>query len=249
MRKSGGGGVALLLALLLAACGSSNISNSASSDAALMRIRNAVQRTEAAGTAHLVTDSLDSGVGSSSANHLTIVGDIRFAGPDLSLTSTVQTQNSSASPPEMQVCIGTSLYLNASSNPGDWVRGTCHQPYAYLGVVPTKALMATEGPVTEVRVQEQDGERTTEYMVPIPASVQSVAATHSNNQPYKIRISVAPFVLSVWLDGAGRIVRTQGTLRATSSRKSGSSVQRTTTTLSDFGKVVHIVAPAHTLGS
>lgn len=245
MRRSGGGWLVLLLALLVAACGSSTASNSRGSDAALLRVQNAVQRTEAAGTAHLVTNSIDSGKGSNSVTHLTIVGDIRFAGPDLSLTTTVQSPNSSPARPETQVCIGTNLYIGISSNPDSWVRGTCHQPYAYLGAVPTKALTTTQGPVTVVGVRQVDGERATEYLVPMPGSTQSVAATNSNNQPYKIRVSAKPFVLSLWLDAAGRIVQTQATVTTTSSRQGGSSVERTTTTLSDFGKVVHIVAPTH----
>ena len=93
--------------------------------------------------------------------------------------------------PETQVCIGTNLYIGISSNPDSWVRGTCHQPYAYLGAVPTKALTTTQGPVTGVRVRQVDGERATECLVPMPGSTQSVAATNSNNQPYKIRVSAS----------------------------------------------------------
>ena len=213
----------------------------------MARIKDAVQQTEAAGTAHLAIDSdamsNQGSVTKRQVNHLTTVGDIRFAGPDLSVSTKV-TGNSSAPSCSTAVYIGTNFYVNTCPPRGTWDRGTDGQPYSYLGSVDAQALMTTEGPVTVVGAQEVDGRPTTEYLVPVPGSTTTVPLTNSNNQPFSRRITTAPFVLSVWLDGAGRIVRTQGSLVDTASGENGSSSERTTSTLSDFGKVVHIVAPA-----
>jgi len=48
----------------------------------------------------------------------------------------------------------------------------------------------------------------------------------------------------VWLDRAGRIVRTQATQKTTRSPASPVVVQNSMTTLSNFGEAVQITAPA-----
>ena len=80
----------------------------------------------------------------------------------------------------------------------------------------------------------------------MPRSVQSVPLSDSHNHSYTARFTTAPFTLAVWLDGAGRIVRTSGTDVTTSSRPAGRAPGTTTVTLSAFGEPVHIVAPVVT---
>ncbi len=207
MRRIGGPGSAPLVVLLVAACRSTTASKSPGSEAALARIKSAVRLTEDAGTAHLAIDSDGQATfgrpsaAKKQADHLTVVGDIRFAGPDLSLTNKAQTGNVPAPTRSMSIYIGKDLYLSASLSPSRWVRGTNRQPYAYLGAVTTKALTTTKGPVTVVGVRSVDGQPATEYLVPIPGAVQTLALTNSNNQPYNEQITMAPFIASVWLDG------------------------------------------------
>ena len=254
MRTYGGAGAAVLLALVLAACGSPSASKASGSDAALLRIKNAVERTEAAGTAHLVTDSVtktasSQGSGSKSQqSHLTTVGDIEFAGPDLALSTTTQSGSTSPSG-ATAIYVGKHLYLNASPPGGPWVKEPYREPYPYLGAVQAEALTAATGPVTVVGTRDLDGRTTTEYSIPMPGSTTTEPLTNDNNQPYTEEIRIAPFVLSVLLDADGRIVRTQATLVATVSGTPHAAVEQTTTNLSDFGEAVHIAAPARTLES
>jgi hypothetical protein len=250
MRHRGGVALILVAASVLAACGSANATKPPRPSAALVAIRDSVQRTESAGTAHFVTASenaisLGQGSGTKSrSERIMVVGDLRFPGPDASFTSVVQAGTSPASPSVKQIDIGADTYLLTSPSATSWVRGTLHHPYPYLGPVETTVLERTEGPVSTMGTRLVGGVTTTEYSVPVPASTSTTVLTNSMNQPYDVAITTAPFALSVWLDGAGRIVQTQATLVVTQSRSAGSAVQSITTTLSDFGEAVQIVAPA-----
>jgi hypothetical protein len=241
-------GISALVGLLLASCGSSSATNSSGSSTALRRINAAVGRTEAAGSAHLETvvdTSRLSSTGSSAsgaADHLTSVGDIRFDGPDVK--TTVQSGNPAISPITTAIYIGSNQYTNASSDPHVWVRVSYRQRYPYLGAVQTTALTTTTGPVTMAGSGEVDGQPATEYLVPLPGLTKTVA--NSKNQPHGVHIHVAPFVLSVWLDRAGRILRTQATEEITGSQ---ASVERITTTLSNFGEAVQISAPSTSISA
>ncbi len=255
MKKSVALGIGAL-AVLVAGCGSSAAVHGSGSADALRRIHAAVGRTEAAGSAQLVsiTDSHggSGGVASRStagqAYHLASIGHISFAGPDLVVTRTVTSANGT-SPTTSAIYLGNTLYLNSSSRPGGWVRTNVHQGYAYLGPVQTSALTTTTGPVTVAGSGVVGGQPATKYLVPIPASTQTVPLTSSKNQPYDDIIHIAPFVLSVWLDRAGRIVRTQATQVATSPQSPKGVVESSTTTLSDFGVPVQITAPTLSSGT
>lgn len=146
------------------------------------------------------------------------------------------------------VYIGSNLYVHVSSDPHGWVRTSRHQSYPYLGAVQTTALTTTRGPVTVVGAEEVDGQPAIKYLVPIPGSAKTVALTNSKNQPYHEQFHISPFIVSVWLDRAGRIVRTQATQETTSSQASQVVVEKSTTTLSDFGEAVQIDAPATSAG-
>lgn len=134
-------GISALVGLLLAGCGSSASTNSSGSSTALRRINAAVARTEAAGSAHLVTVSDTSGQSSSgssgagASSHLTTVGDIRFAGPDLTLTTTARSGNSATSTNGTAIHIGGDLYVSAGSDPHGWIKVPSRQRYPYLGAV------------------------------------------------------------------------------------------------------------------
>jgi hypothetical protein len=245
--------ISALAGLLLAGCGSAASTTSPGSSNALRRINAAVGLTEAAGTAHLVTISDTTGrspAGSSAnvaASHLTSVGAIRFAGPDLTLTTTAQTGRSAISTTR-SIYVGSYLYINVSSDLHGWVRAPYHQTYPYLGAVQTTALTTTTGPVTVVGSENVNGQSATQYLVPIPGSTKTIPLTNSKNQPYNEHLNTAPFVLSVWLDRAGRIVRTQATQKVTISQAPRIAVETSTTTLSDFGEVIQISAPTNLVG-
>jgi hypothetical protein len=254
MGKCGVAGISLLVGLLVAGCGSTSATNGPGSSGALRRIHAAVGRTEAAGSAHLVTVVDTSGPSSATssaagvADHLTSVGDITFDGPDLKLTNTVRSGDQATSPSTTLIYLGATLYANVSTDPHGWVRMPDHQSYAYLGAVQTTALTTATGPVTLAGTAEVDGHPATRYLVPIAGSTRTVALTNSTNQPYHQRFHIAPFVLAVWLDGAGRIVRTQATQETTSSPTSPVVIEHSTTTLSAFVEPVQIDAPSVSTG-
>ncbi|HEX7443564.1 MAG TPA: hypothetical protein VF320_06740 [Acidimicrobiales bacterium] len=245
-------GIALLTVVGAAACGAPGAPTTQGPPGALARIRQSVARTEAAGTAHLVLDSdTSSSTGPGPAQHITAVGDIRFAGPDLSLTTTIRSVPSPAgSSPvptrastTLSVHIGRHLYLGSPPPGSTWTETTTHAPYPYLGAVTTQVLEHTDGPVTVVGHRLVDGSTTTEYLVPVPASVQTIRESDAHNRPFDGHVRSAPFALSVWLDRAGRIVRTSGVVVASTSQRPGTVRDVATTTLSAFGEPVHIVAP------
>jgi len=215
-------------------------------------MRQSVARTEAAGTAHFVADSdTSSSTGREPAQRITAVGDIRFAGPDLSLTTTIRsvpppsgssTASATAST-TLAIYLGRHLYLGFPPPRSTWTETTVPTPYPYLGAVTTQVLQHTNGPVTVVGHRQVDGRATTEYHVPVPASVQTNHESDAHNRPFDGHISFAPFVLFVWLDSAGRIVRTSATVVASTSQRPGTVREVATTTLSAFGEPVHVVAP------
>jgi hypothetical protein len=242
-------GLVLLSAVGLTACGASGSPSAHGSAAALTRIRQSVARTEAAGTAHLAGGSSVSSTGHRGPTQQILVeGDIRFAGPDLSVTTTIRNTPSSSvvrrTSTGQSIYLGRHVYLGWSGPPATWTEVPFHAPYAYLGVVPTRTLETTTGPVTVGGSQIVDGATATEYSVPVPASVQAIRESDARNRPYEAHVHYAPFTLTVWLDGAGRIVRTSGTVVSSMAGTPGTVHQSTTTTLSAFGEPVHIVAPA-----
>jgi hypothetical protein len=143
------------------------------------------------------------------------------------------------------VWIGAHLYQGTPPGPV-WTELPVRTPYAYLGAVPTHFLETAPGPVTDAGHREIDGRATTEYLVPVPSTERNVPLSDSSNHSYTARFTTAPFTLAVWLDGAGRIVRTSGSVVITSPRPTGTVRQTTTVTLSAFGEPVHIVAPTTT---
>ena len=251
---------------VLAACGSPGGTAPPGSAAALARIHQAVARTEAAGTAHLVdvSDTRSTLGGTSthpaSEDSLTVVGDLRFAGPDLSLTTTSRStlpatstapgapSTTTSTTSSQSIYLGRHLYVRPLPGPG-WNELPVRTPYAYLGAVPARFLETAHGPVTDAGRHEIDGRATTEYLVPVPRSEYDAKLTDSHNRAYTARFTTAPFTLSVWLDGTGRIVRTSGTEVITSERPRGTVHETVSASLSAFGEPVHIVAPATTIRS
>ena len=250
MQRRGGFWLALLFGLLLAACGLSNGSSSPNAAVALSRVRAAIQRTEAAGTAHLVAvENTRTSFGQSSASNDvesdgTIVGDIRFAGPDVSTTSTNRLDGSSSIYRGTEIYIGSKVYVQQPGSGDEWVLTPHRQAFTLLGLVVSKALSTTQGPVNTVGSKEVDGQVTTEYLVHVPGSLQITPLSEPINGQYLQRVRTEPYVVYVWLDGAGRIVRAQATLIATASDESGSNEDTTITMLSKFGEGVHIAAPS-----
>jgi hypothetical protein len=240
---------ALLLVAPLAACSASETATPPGSPDALARIHRSVARTEAAGTAHLDSSSdLTAATSKEPERRITSVGDIRFAGPDLSITTTIQSLPSSigarTSTTSQAIYLGRHVFFGSPPPDSTWTETTPHAPYPFVGAVTTQLLEHTEGPVTVVGHGQVDGKAATEYHVPVPASTQAIHESDSHNRPFTGHVHFAHFVAAVWLDGNGRIVRTSATVVATSSQNRGAVRQSSTTTLSAFGEPVHIVAPS-----
>ena len=245
--------VALVFVASLAACSISGTSAAPGSPATLARIHQSVARTEAAGTAHLATSSeVTSATANEPAQLITSVGDIQFAGPDLSITNTIQSvprsesssTTSSKATTSQGIYLGRHLFIGSQSPDPTWIETTLHAPYPYLGAVTTQLLEHTSGPVTVVGHGRIDGKAATEYHLPVPASDQSISESDSHNRTFTGHFHSAPFVATIWLNSDGRIVRTSATVVTTASQNRAIVRQSSTATLSAFGELVHIVAPA-----
>ena len=245
------GSAALLPLLVLAACSSTDAPTQTAATPAVSRIRQSVARTESAGTAHLVQTSVDRTTIGATATHpesttsVVAVGDVRFAGPDASLTITSRSALATGTPStstSQTVYIGDHVYAHVPPQPTWSEAGRSSVSFPYLGAVPTRTLETTTGPVTDDGSRTVDGQATTEYSVPVPRSVRADRLTDSENRPYTVRFTTAPFTLSVWLDHTGRVVRTSGSFVVTS-QSTGSVQETTTATLSAFGQPVRIVTP------
>ena len=188
-----------------------------------------VARTESAGTAHLAQLSdTRSTLASTSAQRvstvdLTIDGDIRFVGPDLSLTTTSRSTLPTSSPTpgtpsttttttsSRSIYLGGHLYVGVPPGPV-WNALPVRSPFAYLGLVPTRFL--EYGPGSRHGCGTPGDRRAGGHGVPRPRAVlgsQSIHLSDSHNHSYTARFTTSPFTLAVWLDGSGRIVRTSGT--------------------------------------
>ena len=201
-------------------------------------------RTESAGSAHFITDASSNGPlpGSSSTTRVLSSGDVEFTGTKVSLVTRVTATQSGDAPTSEQIAIGRNFYIryvppSPSVPPGRWSKGKTRQPYPYLGVVEPVALAQYRGPVKTVGTARVNGLPSTEYALSFPAEVRSLPIKGNKTQ----HISVRPFVVDVWLNRAGQIVRTSARQVATDN---GSTVKSSTmVTLSRFGEPVHIVAP------
>ena len=254
-RAAGGfavGCLCLLTGLGAAACGAPPSSTAPGVEASpLARIRASVGVTEAAGTAHLVTAATVRQVaGPSPAGVLrtTGTGDVRFAGPDIEMVTTAVPPTRPSTLSTRVLRIGDSVYEGSPT--GDrWTHSNVLAGNVnYLGAVTPTLLADANGPVTVVGTSTVDGRPAVEYAVPAPGGTSSPAVA-GRVQEY---VTVAPFVAHVWLDGAGRIVRTSASLSTTftpapggsgTALASSSNTSTQTVTLSDFGEPVHLSRP------
>jgi len=216
--RSALGGLCLLAGVGAAACASPASSTTPTApgvDASpLARIRASVGVTEAARTAHLVTAATVQQVtGPSPAGVLrtTGTGDVRFAGPDVEMVTVAVPPTRPSTLSTRVLRIGDSVYEGSAT--GDrWTHSNVlASNVTYLGAVAPSSLADANGSVTVVGTSTVDGRPAVEYAVPVPGGTSSPAVA-GRVQEY---VTVAPFVAHVWLDGAGRIVRTSASLSTT----------------------------------
>ncbi|MGD0313498.1 MAG: hypothetical protein ABSC90_13675 [Acidimicrobiales bacterium] len=139
-----------------------------------------------------------------------------------------------------QTFIGKTYYTRAAAVTSSlipWARGWTSQPYSYLGMVQPRILSTVEGPVNVVRSSVVNGQRATEYSVPMPAMRESLGTIGTK----PLSVGVKPFRFNVWLNQKGRIVLTESKQVVTSGSLTFTAA--TVVTLSKFGEPVHIVAP------
>lgn len=235
-------GVALAVAVLLTGCGSAATSTVVGgASAPLTRIRASVPRTEAAATAQTASTA----VLASPEGSVSSTGDLRFAGPDVSLVNAVSVRSG---PPirSAQILIGKTLYvryLTPTGSPPAWSQGTAPQVYSYLGIVQPTALTGFRGQVRVVGDTVVGGTPVTEYALSLPAAVEVLGAAGSSTKAIRTR----PFGLDLWLNRAGQIVRTRATQVAVGPGRTVTST--TTVTLSRFGEPVSIDPPTDVVTS
>ncbi len=231
-----GASIAVMGALVTTATGGATVVP------ALVRIRMAPGLTDAAGTAHFVSDvRLWVVTGTRHGSFVDSVGDVVFAGPDVSLVNRVTSTSTADAPVSAQIAIGRTYYIRyidpSAPASGAWSRGTTRQPYDYLGVVGPARLATYRGPVRTLGMTTVQGRPVTEYALPIPGSMNTVPLPGGRTH----HIVVRPFTEDVWLDRSGRIVRTAAvTVEADDGR---TVAGRTMVTLSRFGESIHIMAP------
>jgi hypothetical protein len=221
----------LVLALVLGLGGCGRTSRSARSvvDAALAR-------TEAAGSAHFVTEW--SVIGGTSSEAL---GSVNFARSQLAYTLYgVASGNGSEDVRQ----IGHALYhkfVLAPTNPASpggvvshlglshWeVQGTNQPVTAPMG--PLGALLRTEG-VAVVGSAELSGVKTTAYRVSVPGS--ALSGVHEE-----------PYFIYVWLDNKGRIYNMSAKEVQTGTKGPKAPLRTSiSTTLADFGAPVDVQVP------
>jgi hypothetical protein len=223
---------------IVASSGSASASTAPRAVTALARIRTSVQRTEAAGTAHFVSQTWLAGIGPS--QHIASAGDVQFRGPDVSLMIRVRSSASSNAPLSAQIALGKDFYtryVSPSGSPAPWSRGRTRQAYPYLGAVEPEALTNYRGPVKAIGKNVVNGYPATEYALSIPADDQVLPLSGSKTQ----HLNVRPFTFDVWLNRTGAIVRTTAIQIAEDNGATYRS--KTVVTLSQFGEPLHIVAP------
>jgi hypothetical protein len=186
---------------------------------------------------------LDAGALAKGANtltnpqHIVTQGDISFAGPDVSVSSSARAGQSSSGTTVQTIYVGKQVYVHTDGS--SWQQIAYNQPFEYLGSVNPTSLSDATGPVTRLGATTIGGVAVTGYQLTVPASSQHVSLSGGTSEV----VNVAKAPLSVWLDSKGRIVRTRLTQYASVVGKSVTSVSVTTTTLSKFGKPVSITAP------
>ena len=231
----------IVIAGVLAPCGSASATSSGAISPALARIRSSVGHTEAAGSAHFVTQAvtgLTVNGRTKPTQHISTTGDVQFDGARVSLTTQVMTPGSTPPPASEQIAIGKTYYVREGPS-AKWSKGKTKQNYPFLGVLEPAGLVSARGPVRMVGPKVMGGQPSTEYALAMAAETHALKEPGGKTTTLRIR----PYVLNIWLDGKGRIVATRATVSTSEGLEE--SVRSTTTThLSDFGEPLDIKAPA-----
>lgn len=249
-----GGCVGIIALLLAAGCGAPAAAPPGVHADPLTRIRAAVGITEATGSAHLVIDSEvvpDASSPQAPTQHVVGAGDVSFAGPDIELVTGTTGPPPGDGASVRVLRIGDAVYQSTSPPGVHWRRvSVVATNVNYLGGVAQAALEQATGPIRALGRATIDGRATIEYGLPLPGGTDALPGRGTAGG----EVTVAPTIAHIWLDAAGRIVRTSvrvTTTFAPSAPTSGSrpaswrSVSTTTDTLSMFGAPVHLSAPAN----
>jgi hypothetical protein len=253
--KGLGAGLGLCTVLSLGAGGCGSVDTAQQGSAAnvragaLARIRASVGVTEKSGSAHFVTTGRVQGIGGLAPSGTTSsigVGDVDFAGPNIELT-TGAAGGASSNAGIRVLRIGNSVYISTSRSGWQWSRSQIRPDNVnWLGVITPIGLETTKGPVTVIGNATLGGQPTIEYGVQFAGS----AAKQTGQSGASQVVTTEPFVAQVWLDAAGRIVRTSGTavysidpIGGSSTSASASYKSTSTVNLSRLGEVVALSRP------
>jgi hypothetical protein len=251
MRTAAGRLGVAFAALLVAGCGSSSTTQSGSS-AALLRLHDAVRRTQAGGTVHFVISTDQQGgqlSGTTSTGTSTrslMIGDEVFASSAARFTTTTSGPVSSPTSTE-SIYVDGNEFVHLGSSP-QWTEFPKSRPFSVLAAAQLRALShASEAAIVSPRTTIS-GSSVTEYQIPIAGlSVKPKASATPSGATSGPDLTSAPSTLYVWLDGSGRVVRTDIRFVQTYSDDRQPMTVHVVSTLSEFGAPVHISAPKDAL--
>jgi hypothetical protein len=169
-----------------------------------------------------------------------LFGDEEFSGHRTNVTTVTSSDGHPTS--TVSVYVNGKRFDNFGTAGDRWFEYPTPQSFSFLGITQLADLAAPDGPVTVVGHTSTAGTPSTEYRISMPETATSGTTEPGSVGRRATTMHVAPSVLSVWIGDDGRVVRTDLTVRFTSSDSRPTTV-RTVATLSDFGEPVHIEAP------
>ena len=226
--------LACVAGCLLSACGTSSADNPAASRS----VRAAIATTDRQGTAHIVSlEQVKGATGTAGTTTISLVGDVRFVGPEANYTTAVSSPGHQAVPVR-SVVIGSDLYLDGGgATEPQWQHVRLRTDFAVFGFVTTKQLLAISSSAIEVGRTTLAGRSVTEFTVHDPGGPISVNSTG-------LKVTMDPFDLHLWVDVGGRMVQLAADQTAVRGSPRYVATSSTTVKLSDFGLPVTVMAPS-----
>jgi hypothetical protein len=211
------------------ASGTSQAQGSAS---ALHRLQAAVGTTEAEGTASFKSVQTSVNASNSGFAQSVAAGFIQFSGPNVQTSTRVSTRRNQLGEPHTTLSFGRTLYVQ--SLPTRWAKGRLPQPYSIFGALDATTLTNATATVEDLGTRAIAGMKYVEFVVHEPAVTLTLG---------QVQGTVHPYLVDVWVDSGGRIVRTNATQVASARGRSGQATGTYTTTISDFGVVFNPSVP------
>ena len=226
--------LACVAGCLLSACGTSSAGNPAASRS----VRAAIATTERQGTAHIVSlEHVKGATGTAGTTAISLVGDVRFVGPEATYTTAVSSPGHPAIPVH-SVVIGSDLYLDVGgATEPQWQHVRLRTDFAVFGFVTTNQLLAISSSAMEVARTTLGGRSVTEYTVHDPGGPITVNSTG-------LKVTMDPFDLHLWVDGQGRMVQLAADQTAVRGSPKYVAKSSTTVRLSDFAMPLTVVPPS-----